>query len=664
MSNLIRAVRMSFKYRWSIIASVSCSLTVALLWGANIGALYPFIEVVFEGESMHYWVDNRIENAEQAIAENQQQIAELRAELPTEDPSRQASLENRIARFESSIEGEQQKIVTTRWLEPYIKQLLPDNAFHTLLCLLVFFLTATFIRACFLMANMMLVARVGQRTVLDLQNMFFRNALQMEMSEMDVNGTGDLVGRIRGETNAIGLTITTLFGRTLREPMKMATCLIAAGIINWRLLLFSMLICPIAGWGMLKLARSTKRANKRAVEESAKLLSRLFQAVTYLRIVKAFNMERYEEKRFEGTANDVYRKSMKISWYNSLARMNNEMLGVCIMCLSFLASGYLVLNNQTHLLGIRLTSATMSFGELMLFFAFLVGVTDPLRKMADVYNLIQGGAVAAERVFPLIDKQPAIQSPREPRAFPKQAPTLRFENIRFSYQPGQEILKGVNLEIPSGRTLALLGSNGCGKSTLINLLPRFHDADAGRILLDDCEIRQLDLAELRRNVSYVTQTSMLFSDSVMENIRYGTPEATDEQVIAAAQQAHAHDFILKLAEGYQSDIGEHGRNLSGGQRQRITLARAILKDPKVVILDEATSQIDPQSEMLIHQALRRFAKQRTTLLITHRLSSLELADEIAIMQDGQIVDQGTHDELMQRCEIYRSLRATELKEAA
>ena len=531
MSNLLRALRMSLKYRTSIGLSVLCSLTVALLWGANIGALYPFIEVVFEGESMHYWVDNRIDKAEQAIAENQQLIDDLQTAKAEQSPDEQAQTDYRIARFEASIEGERKKILTTQWLEPYIKSYLPQNAFHTLLLLLVFFLTATFIRACFLMANMMLVARIGQRTVLDLQNMFFRNALKMEMSEMDVNGTGDLVGRIRGETNAIGLTITTLFGRTLREPMKMATCLIAAGIINWRLLLFSMLICPIAGWGMLKLARSTKRANKRAIEESAKLLSRLFQAVTYLRIVKAFNMERYEEDRFKGTANEVYRKSMKISWYNSLARMNNEMLGVCIMCLSFLASGYLVLNNQTHLLGIRLTSATMSFGELMLFFAFLVGVTDPLRKMADVYNLIQGGAVAAERVFPLIDKQPTIQEPITAKSFPAVAPTIRFEDIHFSYQPGQPILKGVDMTVPAGKTVAILGTNGCGKSTLINLLPRFHDADSGRIMLNDREVREIGLSELRQNISYVTQTSMLFNDSVMENIRYGTPEATDSDVI-------------------------------------------------------------------------------------------------------------------------------------
>jgi ATP-binding cassette subfamily B protein/subfamily B ATP-binding cassette protein MsbA len=656
---------MALKYRISIIGSVFCSLMVALLWGANIGALYPFVEVVFAGESLHHYVENRIEKANQAIDENKKQIDGLIDQKQSADDPEVHLISGKIERFEKTIAGEEKKIATAKWIEPFIKNYMPKGAFETLLLLVMFFIVATLTRGMFLMGNMVLVARVGQRTMLDLQNAFFRKSLQMEMSEMDVQGTGDLVGRIRGETGAIGGTVSVLLGRTLREPMKMGVCIIGAGLINWRLLVFSMLICPLAAFGMLKLARSTKRANKKAVEESAKLLNRLFQAVTYLRIVKAFNMERHEEQRFQNTARDVYKKSMKIAFYNSMARVNNEMLGVAILCLSFLASGYLVLNNQTHLFGfIRLSAATMSFGELMLFFALLVGVTDPLRKMADIYNLIQGGIVAADRVFPLIDAEPKVVTPVDPKPFPTSAPAICFDNVEFSYRRGVKVLNQTNATIAAGTTVAIVGPNGCGKSTLVNMLPRFFDPEAGGILLNEFDTRDYSLQELRQNVGYVTQSAMLFNDSIAENIRYGMPDATDAQIIAAAKKAMAHEFIMELEHGYDSTIGEHGGKLSGGQRQRLTLARAILKDPKIMILDEATSQIDPKSEAVIHEALSEFAKNRTTILITHRVSSLTLADEIIVMDAGKVLDHGTHDELLGRCETYQRLRRSNLQEAA
>ena len=275
-----------------------------------------------------------------------------------------------------------------------------------------FMFLGTVLRGLFLMGNMVLVARVGQRTVLDMQNDVFRNVLDMEVSELGVRGTGDLVSRIRGETGAIGQAISILFGKTIREPMKMAVCLGGAAWFNWRLLLFSMLICPLAGYLMMRLAKMTKRANKKAVEESANLLNRLYQALTYLRVVKAFTNEPNERQRFKTVANDVYKKGMRIAFYNSLSRINSELLGVGMITLSVLAGGYLVIN-ETCFLGpswfkFRLSSTVMDYGTLLTFYGFLIGVADPLRKMADVYNKIQGGVVAADRVFPLTDQTPAV----------------------------------------------------------------------------------------------------------------------------------------------------------------------------------------------------------------------------------------------------------------
>ena len=445
----------------------------------------------------------------------------------------------------------------------------------------------------------------------------------------------------------------------------MCACLIGAALVNWRLLILSIVICPLAAFFMNRLARATKRASRKAMEESAKLMNRLFQAITYIKIVKAFTMEHSERRRFRKVAGEVYARGMKIAIYSALFRLNNEVLGIGVICLSMLAGGYLVLNQEEFLFGIRMSDAPMSAGKLLTFYAFLVGASDPIRKMADVYNMLQSGIVAADRVFPLIDRESKIRDTEDPTPLPVGPSTLSFEEVRFGYNDEQEILNGVSFELPVGKSLAIVGANGAGKSTLVNLLPRFYDPASGCIKLDGIPLQDFSLKHLRKYVGCVTQQTMLFDDSIISNIRYGNPGVTIEQVIDAAKRAHAHAFIEnQLEEGYETRIGEHGGRLSGGQRQRLSLARAILRDPSLLILDEATSQIDPESEILIHQALSDFIQDRTTIMITHRLSTLDLADLIMVMSEGRIEDYGTHEELLQRSSIYQRLRQTELRESA
>jgi len=649
---------MTLKYRWSLIGSFVCCLFVAVLWGANLGAVYPFVEIVLKGDTLHEWIDNQDDETLSAIATIEGEIKTLTAQGIDDDN------ESALARLNSNLGTEQDKQWWNEALRPYVKDWAPKTAFQTLAWLMGLMFIGTVLRGIFLMGNMVLVARVGQRTVLDLQNEVFRNVLQMETSEMEVKGTGDLISRIRGETSVVGQAISVLFGKTIREPMKLAACLIGAACVNWRLLILSCLICPIAGYLMIWLAKVTKRANKKAMEESAKLLDRLYQALTYQRVVKAFTMEDGERERFETVANDVYRKAMKIAWFNSFARINNEVLGVTMISLSVLAGGYLVLSGQTELFGIQMSSTKMDFGRVMLFFTFLIGVADPLRKMADVYNTIQGGVVAADRVFPLIDQTPAVHDAKEPVPIPAGQLEVQFENVTFSYNEDRQILNGVSATIPAGSSVAIMGNNGCGKSTLINLVPRFYDVAGGSIKLGGVDVRHSSLRSLRSRIGYVTQQTMLFNDTIAENIGYGTTTASSQAVVEAATKAHAHDFIMQLEHGYDSQIGEHGGKLSGGQRQRLSLARAILKDPDILILDEATSQIDIESETLIHQTLAKFIKDRTTLIITHRVSTLELVDYIMLMNDGEVVDFGTHEELMGRCVEYRRIRSHEFQEAA
>jgi ATP-binding cassette subfamily B protein/subfamily B ATP-binding cassette protein MsbA len=310
----------------------------------------------------------------------------------------------------------------------------------------------------------------------------------------------------------------------------------------------------------------------------------------------------------------------------------------------------------------------MGFGSLMMFFGFLIGIADPLRKMADVYNMIQGGVVAADRVFPLMDQVPAVQSPANPISVPDQQLEVEFENVQFEYEEGNPILNGVTEKIPAGSSLAIVGHNGCGKSTLINLIPRFFDTNGsstpGAIKIGGHNVRDYDVKDLRDQIGYVTQQTMLFNDSIALNIAYGKEDATQAEIETAARKAHAHEFIAEMEEGYESSIGEHGGMLSGGQRQRLSLARAILKDPKILILDEATSQIDPESEKLIHKTLAEFIKNRTTVVITHRMSTLELVDRIMVMKKGRVVDCGTHAQLLARCPDYQRMRNLDLEEAA
>ncbi|HRF02715.1 MAG TPA: ABC transporter ATP-binding protein [Pirellulaceae bacterium] len=664
-ANLFRACRMAFRYRYSLIGSVLCSIGVALMWGANIGAVYPFVDVVLEGKSMHQWIDDKIAASDAMITAKSDEILAKQAELAGVPAG---TLERNVSKSLVKLEDERRALASERaWYasaRPVIRDWLPATPFRTLLFMVGFLIVGTTLKGVLLMGNMLLVARVGQRTILDLQNLFFRRTLDLDLGTIGKNGTGDLVGRIRGETAAIGGAVTTLFGKLMLEPLKMTACLVGAAAVNWRLLLLSIVICPIAGAAMIRLARSSKRANRRSMEESAKLMNRLFQSLTYIKIVKAFTMEPHERQRFRSTAREVYLRGMRIAFYGSLARINNEVLGIGVICLSLLAGGYLVLEERTDLFGIPMSDTPITAGQLLLFYAYLIGAADPIRKMGDVYNLMQTGIVAADRVFPLIDRRSAVVEPRHPRPLPATSAAVEFRGVRFAYPGGADVLKGIDLTIRAGETLAIVGPNGCGKSTLVNLLPRFFDVGDGAILLDGHDLREYRSKGLRRYIGCVTQQTMLFDDTILANIRYGSPCSTTEDAIRAARQAHAHGFVSALEKGYETRVGEHGGRLSGGQRQRISLARAILRDPKLLILDEATSQIDPESEMAIHEALAEFVRGRTTIMITHRLSTLDLADRILVMDDGRVVDLGSHAELMGRCAAYRRLRQTELREAA
>jgi ATP-binding cassette subfamily B protein/subfamily B ATP-binding cassette protein MsbA len=664
MNNLARAVLVSLKFRLTIVATVVCSVMVAFFWGANVTAVYPFVEAVFRGDSMHEWVEHQIQSTQRNIGELERQLQQLQQQRHAAADAT-TNTDFQIGYYEQRLIAERQALAAVQWLAPHIRRHLPADAFHTLIFVVTFVMLSTLLKGVFLTAHTVLVARLSNKTAMRLRKQCYRSTLAMDLSAFEQQRTGDLMSRFTNDVQSVAAGIRALYGNSLLEPLKMLACLAGAAFISWRLLLFSLLVTPLPFVLMYRLARAIKRANRRVFEETALFYNRLAQTFTAVQVVKAFTMERWERGRLRAELLRLYRKSMRVATLDSLTRVNTEVLGVGVICLAILAGGYLVLHQETHLLGLKMTDRPLSFGALMVFYGFLIGTSDPARKLSGIIGSLQAGAAAADRVYALLDREPSIAEMQPRRRATLTGRDIVFDNVHFHYRAEEPVLRGIHLTIPFGQTLAIVGPNGCGKSTLAKLILRFYDPVQGSLRLGGVDLRHLKLRELRGQIGLVTQQTWLFDDTVLNNIRYGKPYASMAEVIAAAERANANEFIENLLEdGYATQIGEAGARLSGGQRQRIALARAILRDPAILILDEATSQVDVESEELTHQALRQFKSGRTIVLITHRLTTLGLADRILVMDHGRICDLGTHEELLARCDLYRRLYQVSRKTAA
>jgi len=665
MKNFGRALRLALQYRFTVAAAVFSALVVAVLWGANIGAAYPFVEVVFQGRSLHEWVDGEIAQAESVLAEQQVQARRLAAEIERAPADQQAALGAQLTLAESRIEAEQRARARYQWLRPYVRAWLPADPFQTLLLITLAILVGTLVKNVFVVLNSVLVERLAHLATFDLRKLFYRRTLRLDLATFNDEGASDLMSRFTHDLENVANGLGVFFGKLVREPLKMVACLVGAALICWRLLILSLVVAPVAGFLIHWLAKTLKRVNRKAMEEMALIYAKLEETFRGIKIVKAFTGERQARSGFHRGSKAYYRKAMKIARYDALSHPITEVMGVLTICLALLAGAWLVLKGETHLLGIRMSPRPLSLSSLLVFYGLLAGVADPMRKFSDVFNRLQRAVAAADRVYDRLDREPRVRDPQRPVEAPRHHCDLVLSGVSFGYQPGQAVLREVDLRIPFGQTVAIVGPNGCGKSTLANLIPRFFDPTAGRILLDGVPLGEMRLRDLRGQIGLVTQETLLFDDTVYNNIRYGRPDATRDEVLRAAEKAHAHDFILRdLPDGYETVVGTLGGRLSGGQRQRIALARAILRDPAIIILDEATSQIDLESEQAIQDALEEFVRGRTAVIITHRLAVLALADQIVVMQSGQIADVGTHAELMARCALYRRLHQIQFDASA
>jgi ATP-binding cassette subfamily B protein/subfamily B ATP-binding cassette protein MsbA len=542
---------------------------------------------------------------------------------------------------------------------------LPTTAFRTLLVVCMFLIVGTLLKSLFRVIGSYYTSRLGNLIQFELRKEFYRRTLRLDLGTFRQSSPGDLMNRMMGDVGVAAGGAQNVFGMAIREPMKVAVCLIGAAWVSWQLLLLTLISVPLAAYAIQWLAKSLKRANRKAIEEFRFVYDRLEETIRGVAVIKAFTRESRERSRFHRTSKLVYNRSMRIAMYDSLVSPFTETIGIVIIMAAVLCGGYLVLNQQTHLFGIRISDEPLTHGWLTLFYCMLAGASDPGRRLTAAFNSLQQGAAAADHLYELMDRETAVRDPERPKELPELLGPIEFRSVSFAYRPSEPVLQSIDLHIEPGETVAIIGPNGCGKSTLMNLMLRFYDPVAGSVTVSGHDLRDLRRRDLRERIGLVSQETLLFDDSVYENIRYGRFEASDQEIEEAARRAHAHRFITEtLTEGYDTVVGPGGNRLSGGQRQRIALARAILRDPDILILDEATSQIDVESERLIHEVLEEFTRGRTALIITHRPSTLELADRIVVMEAGRIVDVGTFDELADRCDLFRRLSHLDLRDVA
>lgn len=654
MKSFRRVLRLAAHRRWSLLGVLLTSLVIAGMWGGNIGTLYPMVEIVFEGHDLKSYVQLKVEQTEQELAQLDEDLAQV-------DPDE--TVERSKLEFQKTTAK-----YSSQWLhriQPTIKRWAPTGPFNTLLLVVGFLITGTAIKLVALTINLMLVQYISEGTVMQLREKFFRKALHLDLDHFGENGSANLTSRLTNDVSHIGVGLSTLIGRLIREPLKMIVCLLGAAMVCPRLLLLVMVVSPLVAIVMQRLSKSIRRASRRVMEEMSNLYGMLNDAFNGIRVVKSSNTQSHERARFRKHAEGYFARSMKVAFYNTAARGVSELLGLTVVGLAIIAGGYLTINQQTHLLGIRMTDRPLDDGKVLLFFAFLIGASDPARKLSDVWSALQRGIAASSRVYQIIDAPVRVQEPLSPVMLARPHEKIRFESVHFQYPSGPLVLRGIDLEIAHGETVALVGPNGCGKSTLISLLCRFDDPHEGRVCFDATSIADLSTRNLRRRIALVTQRTVLFDDTIENNIRYGSPSADSHDVVRAAKLAFADDFILrKTPHGYQSFLGNGGVRLSGGQMQRIALARAFLRDPDILILDEATSQIDIESERLIHEALEKFLVGRTGIMVTHRASTLAMADRVAVLDHGQVAAIGKHEQLLATNSFYRNLCHSDYADAA
>lgn len=481
--------------------------------------------------------------------------------------------------------------------------------------------------------------------VRDIRVQVYNKVLSLPLGFFSQERKGDIIARMSGDVNEVENSITSSLDMLIKNPILILFYFGTLLFTSWQLTLFTLLVVPAMAWGMGALGKRLKRDSLEAQDKWSDTMSQVEETLSGLRIIKAFNAEEKMKRRFRRTADEHKRLVNKVAIRQASAHPVSEFLGTIMIMIVLWFGGTLILNGND-----AFDAPTFIF-----YMVILYSVLQPIKDLSRASYNIPRGLASMERVDKILKAENNIKEIAAPVQVTGFNDKIEVKNVFFSYNGEKEVLEDINVTIPKGKTIALVGQSGSGKSTLVDLIPRYHDVESGSISIDGVDIRNLSIHGLRSLIGNVNQEAILFNDTIFNNIAFGVENATMEQVVAAAKIANAHDFIMEKEKGYETNIGDGGRMLSGGQRQRISIARAILKNPPILILDEATSALDTESEKLVQEALDRLMSSRTTIAIAHRLSTIKNADEICVMQDGRIVERGRHEELIRLNGYYKKL---------
>lgn len=517
------------------------------------------------------------------------------------------------------------------------------GALYTLVLLSVYLIGMTILRTLtmYLSAHYMVNLRTG--VVRDIRKQINDKILTLPLSFFSNEQKGDIMARMTGDVNEVENSVMSSLDMITKNPIVILIYMATLLYLSWKLTLFVLILLPVSGYIMGKIGKKLKRQSQEAQSMWGGLMSQMEEVLGGLRIIKAFNAEKKIKDRFDSLSEAYRKKTAHIGYRQQLAHPISELLGTITIALILWYGGMLILSD----------SNSINAGEFIYYLTIFYLIINPAKDLSKSMYVVQRGLASMERIDKILQADNPIVDPTNPKTISFQK-SVSYRNVWFKYE-NEWVLKDVTLVLPKGKTVALVGQSGSGKSTMADLLPRFYDVTKGGIYIDDVNVKDLKIADLRGLMGNVNQEAILFNDTIFNNIAFGVDNATKDQVVEAAKVANAHQFIMEMENGYESNIGDRGGKLSGGQRQRISIARAILKNPEILILDEATSALDTESEKLVQDALSNLMKNRTTLVIAHRLSTIKNADEICVMYEGEIVERGKHQELYQNDGIYRKL---------
>lgn len=591
--------------------SILCTILYAMLNGASVYLTIPLLETLFNKG------DDAGAKTEQMVEGNNSNV------MPDELNQKISTLTDDIKEYIFS--GDQSEVLLK-------------------ICLLIFF--AFFGKNIFGYLQAYFLAYVEQGVIKDLRDAAYKHLHKLPMSYFKGEKTGNLISRIVNDVYVVQTSVSTVFLNLVREPLTIIVFLGIAFSISWQLTLFSLVVLPISLFFISWIGLILRKQSSILQEKMADLTTILHETISGVKIVKAFGMENYENKKFVNQTNKLRRTVLKMVRIRNAAAPVTEFLSVLVGVAVIYYGGHLVLQE-----------GTLKASEFLGFLFAIFSIMPPVKELSSVNNKIQESSAAADRIFEILDTEPKIKNIDNPISLNTFTSSIEFDSVYFHYDDSDEtILENINFEVNKGQIIALVGSSGAGKSTLVDLIPRFYDPTQGRIMIDGVDLKQIKIEDLRRMMGIVTQEIVLFNESVINNIAYGFEDYPEEKIIAASKAANAHDFIQELPKGYETIIGERGTKLSGGQRQRISIARALLKNPPIMIFDEATSALDNESELLVQEAIERLMKERTTFVIAHRLSTIRNANRILVIDQGRIIQDGDHQTLIaEQNGLYKKL---------